>query len=224
MALAAFLADIEEVLMKLHDSAILTILTLTFTASSALAQANNTCTTVVLHAVPGLNATCTPTLDCTNVPPTTRIDGPSGPYTFFMFLKNYEDVGCVQVAFDWPLNWSFGFGLWQCQVAQVVGTAPTAPGPINGTIATCFNAVTGGKLAPIGLMVFSSLGPSGCLSIIETGYPLGNIVLDSMAGKTPLADVNEGRVCVGADGHNTCDCQIATAVEAATWGQIKATY
>jgi len=39
---------------------------------------------------------------------------------------------------------------------------------------------------------------------------------------THLLDDNEGRVCVGSDGWNTCECRGATATEASTWGQIKA--
>ena len=73
-------------------------------------------------------------------------------------------------------------------------------------------------------MVFNSPGASGCLSIIDSGYPFGNVVSDDKGEIIPLADINEGRVCAGADGYNTCDCRSATPVEAASWGQIKATY
>jgi hypothetical protein len=209
--------------MKLALAFVLALAALIATVETPLAQINNTCTTVVLHAVPGNTFDCVTSLNCTTVQPTTRIDAPSGLYKFNMYLKNYELVNGVQVAFDWPVNWFLSFGLWQCQVGQVVATTPSAPGPLTGSITTAFNSITGGALAPIGFMVFNGLTP-GCLSIIESGYPFGNHVIDNKQGKTHLDDVNEGRICVGADGYNTCDCRSATPAEAATWGQIKATY
>jgi hypothetical protein len=141
-----------------------------------------------------------------------------------MYLKNYDIVNGVQVAFDWPKSWTFSFGLWNCQVGQIFAVVPSAPGPFTGSIVTAFNSITGGALEPIGQMIFNSLSPTGCLSIIESGYPFGNHVVDNMASPTHLQDENEGRVCVGADGWNTCDCRGATPAEAATWGLIKATY
>jgi len=200
--------------------------TLVLTTASVSAQISNECTTVVLHAISGIDPDCQTALDCSSVPPNVRIDNPAGLYTVLMYLKNYGTVNGVQVAFDWPATWSFGFGLWNCQVGQVFGTQPTAPGPRTGTIATAFNPISGGALAPIGFMVFNSLG-SGCLSIVESSFPDGNCVLDQFSGGpeiTHLLDVNEGRVCVGSDGWNTCECQGATAVESSTWGQIKVSY
>jgi hypothetical protein len=201
----------------------LALATLLLTATCLWAQfPNNECTTVVLHAVSGIDTDCQTALNCTTVQPATRIDNPAGLYTVYMYLKNYEQVHGVQVAFDWPATWSFGFGLWNCQPGQIFATQPSAPGPLTGTIATAFNLISGGALAPIGIMVFNQIG-AGCLSIIESGYPFGNCVV-FQEEETHLLDDNEGRVCVGSDGWNTCECRAATAAEAATWGQIKATY
>jgi len=190
------------------------------TSGAALAQSNN-CTTVVLHAVAGFNTGCTTTLDCTPVvPPLVNVSSPTGAYTVFMYLKNYNEANGVQCAFDWPPTWSFGFGLWQCQTGQVTAVTPTAPGATDGTIATAFNAVSGGALAPIGLMVFNLIG-TGCISIVESSYPFGNVVILSTE-TTALNDANEGKICVDSGGIDTCNC--LTPVENSTWGQIKGSY
>jgi hypothetical protein len=199
------------------------VVALLATSGAAMAQ-NNGCTTVVLHATTGVNASCAvSTLDCGAVPPLVSITNPSGPYTVFMYLKNYGDLNGVQCAFDWPVTWTFGFGLWNCQTGQLTAVTPTAPGPTTGSISTAFNAISGGALAPIGLMVFNTIG-TGCLSIIESSYPFGNIVNDASGGATtPLSDTNEGKVCVDSQGLDTCVCQPG-AVEPASWGAIKGTY
>ncbi len=190
----------------------------------ALAE-NNDCVTVVLHAASGIDTDCQTDVDCTAVQPTTRIDGPVGLYTVVMYLRNYDEVNGVQVAFDWPGTWSFGFGLWNCQTGQLSAVTPTAPGPLSGSITTAFNFITGGALAPVGVMVFNSLGVDGCLSIIESEYPFGNHVINGNVTppETAIRDENEGKICVAADGLNACEC-VPEAVEPATWGQIKATY
>lgn len=209
--------------MRFSSALALALATVVLAAPCLWAQTpNNECTTVVLHAAPGIDVDCRPDFDCMRVEPRTRIDNPAGLYTVFMYLKNYELVSGVQVAFDWPATWSFGFGLWNCQVGQLFAVQPSAPGPLTGSIATVFNPITGGALAPIGMMVFNQIG-AGWLSIIESGYPFGNHVI-YYEQVTHLLDANEGRVCVGGDGWNTCDCRAATAAEASTWGQIKATY
>ena len=192
-------------------------------AASAPARGENECTTVVLHAVPGLDVDCQTTLDCASVPPTIRIDNPAGMYSVVVYLKNYDRVMGVQVAYDWPTTWSYGFALWMCQPGQLGPGQPTGPGPISGTVSVAFNAISGGELAPIGMLIFYSIEARGCLSIIESAYPFGNHVINDDGGVTPLLDINEGRVCVGSEGWNTCDCRV-TSTETSTWGQIKATY
>ncbi len=187
----------------------------------ASAQTTNNCTTVVLHAISGIDTDCQTDLDCTAVLPTVRIDTPAGLYTVVMYLKNYDNTNGVQVAFDWPVTWAFGFGLWTCQPGQLSAVQPTAAGPTTGSITTAFNFISGGALAPVGVMVFNSIG-TGCLSIIESSYPFGNHVING-SDVMPLRADNVGKICVGEDGTDTCAC-VPQAVEPATWGQIKASY
>jgi hypothetical protein len=191
------------------------VVALLATSGAALAQ-DNSCTTIVLHAVSGTLPVCTTTVDCSAVPPTVDVTAPSGPYTVMMFIKNYGEVAGVQVAFDWPVTWTFGFGLWNCQTGQLTATQPTAPGETTGSITTAFTTITGGALAPIGVMVFNTIG-TGCLSIIESFYPFGNHVVDAAAVPTSISDTNEGKICVDSSGFNACTC-VPNAVEGATWG------
>jgi hypothetical protein len=187
---------------------------------------NNDCLTVILHGVEGVDLDCQTEVDSVNVQPTVRIDDPApGIYTVIMYIRNYAGINGIQVAFDWPMTWSFGFGLWNCQPGQIIATMPTAPGPITGTITTAFECIAGGELAPIGVLFFNSIGP-GCLTLIESGYPFGNHFIDACEGpyeSIPIHDENEGSICVNAPGANTCQCAV-TAVESATWGGIKGTY
>jgi len=206
--------------------ATIALVALLASSGAALAQ-DNSCTTIVLHAVSGISASCTTTLDCAAVPPTVDLTAPSGPFTVFMYIKNYSEVFGVQCAFDWPGTWTFGFGLWQCQTGQLTAAQPTAPGPTTGSITTAFNPITGGTLAPIGLMVFNSVG-AGCLSIIESSFPFGNHVINAAQEASPIGTQNSGKICAdtpGAPGpgYNACTC-VPNAVEGATWGQIKASY
>jgi hypothetical protein len=193
-----------------------------------MGQTGNECTTVVLHAVSGTTVTCQPSLDCVLALPVTQINNPVGPYTVYVGLKNFTLVEGVQVAFSWPSSWSFGFGLWECQPGQLVHHAPLASGPSTGTLSTTFDPISAGTLPIVGLMVFNSLGPSGCLSIIESSFPNGNVVYGTNSELTPLLDQNEGRVCSNAGGWDTCNCRPGvTSIPddgPATWGKIKATY
>lgn len=191
------------------------------TSGAALGQVDNSCTTIVLHAAAGTLPVCTTTVDCSTVPPTVDVTAPSGAYTVLMFLKNYSAVTGVQCAFDWPGTWTFGFGLWSCQVQQLTAVVPTAPGATTGSITTAFNAISGGALAPVGLMVFNTIG-TGCLSIIESSFPFGNHVVNNQ-DVTQIGAQNSGKICVDSAGTNACVC-IPNAVEGATWGQIKASY
>ena len=202
--------------------ALVAVVALLATNGTALAQ-DNSCTTIVLHAVSGINTACVQPMDCAATPPLVDIASPTGPFTVFMYVKNYAEVLGVQCAFDWPVTWTFGFGLWQCQTGQLTATTPSAPGPTTGSITTAFNPITGGNLAPIGLMVFNTVG-AGCLSIIESSFPAGNHVINSTQEATSIGDQNEGKICVAPDpGYNACTC-VPNAVEGATWGQIKASY
>ncbi len=190
-------------------------------AGVASAQPND-CTTVVLHAVAGFDGDCQTDVDCTSVAPTVRVDSPAGMYSILMYIRNFDSAAGVQVAFDWPGTWAFQTGIWTCQPGQLSGTTPTTPGARDGTLSTAFDPISGGALAAVGIFIFGSIG-DGCLSIIESEYPDGNHIVGADQSVTAIRDVNEGKVCVNADGVNACEC-IQAAVEPATWGQIKASY
>jgi hypothetical protein len=198
------------------------VVALLATSGAALAQ-DNSCTTLVLHAVSGTVPVCTTNVDCSVVQPTVDVPTPSGAYTVVVFAKNYAELLGVQCAFDWPVTWTFGFGLWNCQTGQLSATQPTAPGPTTGTITTAFTAITGGALAPIGIMVFNSIG-TGCLTIIESSFPFGTHVINAAQDAEPIGEQNRGKICADTPGgYSACTC-VANAVEGATWGQIKASY
>ena len=141
----------------------------------------------------------------------------------FLFIANYNDVAGVQTAFQPDPSGVFTFGLWDCQVGQLNAVTPAPPwGPQFGTITTAFNCVVGPALAPIGRMFFVA-GSTGCLQQIQPSYPFGIHVLDCQMG-IDRTDSGErlGRICVGQGGYGTC--WPVPAVEAATWGAIKAQY
>lgn len=198
------------------------VVALLATNGAALAQ-DNSCTTIVLHATAGTLPVCTTTVDCSTVQPTVDVTAPTGAYTVQMFIKNYGESAGIQCAFDWPVTWTFGFGLWNCQVGQLTAVVPTAPGATTGSITTAYTVITGGALAPIGIMVFNTIG-TGCLSIIESSYPFGNHTINAATVPTSISDSNEGKICVDSAGYNACTCIPPNAVEGATWGQIKASY
>ncbi|MGD8397063.1 MAG: hypothetical protein PVF43_16460, partial [Candidatus Eiseniibacteriota bacterium] len=103
---------------------------------------------------------------------------------------------------------------------------PIAPGPAPGQamLMTVFNAVSGGMLEPLGMMIVSHPGP-GCLTIIESTDPCGDgCALVDFANQCCYVPVeHRARVCHGAGGYDACD-PAATPVESTTWGAIKGQY
>jgi len=110
-----------------------------------------------------------------SVQPATRIDNPAGLLHGLHVRQELRTDERRASGIRLAATWAFGFGLWNCQVGQLFATQPSAPGPLSGSIATAFGPISGGALAPIGMMVFMQIG-AGCLSIIESGYPYGNHV------------------------------------------------
>jgi hypothetical protein len=201
----------------------ITCFAITLFVSPAFAVNENT--TVVLHARDGFAPCNGPQqggLDCRTVLPVVNIEGMSEPWVF-MYLRNYDATCGVQCAYTWPPSWTFLFGVWNCQGHQLVAVQPAAPGALTGTIATVFDQITGGGLAPVGRLVFAD-ATSGCLDIIESGYPFGNHTVQCTGEPTPLSPDNVGRVCVGPGGYGACEPALPTPVEPATWGSIKSTY
>jgi hypothetical protein len=191
----------------------------------ASAQVNDS-TTVVLHVEAGFATGCTTVagVDCATVPPTVRVDGPSGPYSMFMFCRNYDDLKGIQVAFQWPAGWTLTFGNWTCQTNPLSLQTPANPGgPADGSLVTSFDPVLGGDLTMIGFMAFGDISSGGCLEIVDTTAPGGNATIDTGLNIYDINPDNEGSICVDQDGLDTCT-PVATPVEPATWGKIKASY
>jgi hypothetical protein len=142
----------------------------------------------------------------------------------FLLANNHESLAGVQTAFDFG-GWTLMFGLWDCQVGQLNAVTPANPGgPTAGTITTAFTPVTTGELAVIGRMFFQ-IPATGCLSQVQSSFPFGIHVIDANLENDQIQDANSARVgklCVGAGGVDACDP--VTAVEATTWGGVKAQY
>jgi hypothetical protein len=184
----------------------------------------NESTTIVLHANDGPTTCEGPQqagLDCETVMATVDATGMDLAMVM-IYYRHYDDAVCLQCAFDWPASWTYAGTSWGCQTFQITVPQPSAPGPVAGSVTTCFNVITGGMLAPIGAMIYASPG-DGCLDIIESGYPFGTHVTDSGGGMTPIAPENRGRVCVGPGGYDACE-PAATPVEPTTWSNVKLQY
>lgn len=180
--------------------------------------------TLPLHAKASSYELCTGYLpvDCRNVHPTVNV--PSGPTVIFLFVMNYGRVAGVQTAFAPDPNWIFLFGLWDCQPGPLPIVVPTPPfGPGPGTIHLTFDCLDTGALAVLGRMSFYAA--NGCLFQTHSNYPLGTHAIDCAGGVDQIHPGEEyrlGRICVGQGGY--APCSVMPAVEAASWGRIKAQY
>jgi hypothetical protein len=156
--------------------------------------------------------------------PTTGIPAYAEWTTVIVYLRNYDMVTELQVAFDWPATWDLGFSYYYCRMGSTGWAQPVAPGgPDAGTLGVSFNYMTGGRIEPVALLAFRSVGP-GCVSVIESSHEFGNYVRGGQENeRTALQPENYGAmVCVGREPRNTCECMRVTPVEASTWGEIKA--
>ena len=181
--------------------------------------------TLPLHfkAVSFANCTDFAPVDCvTNRPDLNAVSASMG--CIFLLAYNHTSLAGVQTAFDFG-GWTLMFGLWDCQVGQLSAVTPANPGgPTAGSITTAFTPVTTGELIPIGRMFFQ-VGLDGCLTQVQSSYPFGIHVIDALLQNDEIHDPTGNRVgavCVGGTGGiDACD---PVAVEAATWGGIKAQY
>jgi hypothetical protein len=160
-------------------------------------------------------------VDCvTNRPDLNAVTGMG---CAFLLAYNHTSLAGVQTAFDFG-GWTLMFGLWDCQSGQLNAVTPSNPGgPTAGTITTAFTPVTTGELAVIGRMFFE-VGVTGCLTQVQSSYPFGIHVIDALLQNDEIHDPVGNRVgslCVGGGGIDACD---PVAVEAVTWGGIKAQY
>ncbi len=130
----------------------------------------------------------------------------------YLLVRNYDDIGGVQTAFDWG-NWTFVAGAWACQPGQICGTEPHGSGgSYEGTIATAFDCITGGHTAVIGFMRFMALEP-GCLSQVESSFPFGTFVVSCSNEMFAVDPVSRGAICAGQPGVNACEPPIGGAGE-----------
>jgi hypothetical protein len=189
--------------------------------------AANENTTIVLHARDGFAACDAPQqngLDCLDGRPTLDVTGMQMPWVYVM-LRNYNDAVGLQCAFDWPVSWTFLGGTWDCLPGTIALFYPTSPGPLTGSLVMVWaDCIEGGALTTVGRMIFGPASGGGCLSIIESAYPSGTVLLSCDPQElVPIRPENRGRVCAGPGGYDAC-WPAATAVENSTWGAIKRQY
>ncbi len=201
-----------------------TCLLLVLSMTATVAQALNEDITIVLHARDGFAPCDDPQQQgiCIDRPPTLDLTGMQPPFVYVM-LRNYDQVRGLQCAFDWPLEWTYVGGIWDCRPGAFA-IVPTAPGPITGTLQIAFSCVQSGALLTLGQMIFVLPSDAdGCLSVIESAFVYGTHVVDCSIEETPVDPSNRGRVCAGPGGYDAC-VPASTPVESVTWGAIKGQY
>ncbi len=184
----------------------------------------NTETTLLMHAVETSFGSCVIDDPCDPGPPYVDVNLGS-TIAAYLLVRNHAEVAGVQTAFEWG-QWAFLFGLWNCQVTQVLGVVPASPGGATaGTIATAFNGITGPGTAVIGRMHLIATSP-GCILQVMSSYPFGNHVVATGGIATEIIEECWGRICAGTGtGLDVCaPCDGAVPAEPSTWGSIKAQY
>ncbi len=158
---------------------------------------------------------CDPGPPLVDVPPNSNV-------TTYVVLHGYDNVSGLQTAFEWD-NWTFFDGSWSCLSGQLTIHTPTGlGGPNEGTLATIFDCIVGGSSAVVGSMNLTS-ARQGCLTQVESIFPLGTHVIDCGFNAVPVAAERRGSICVGAGGVDACGDR-TVPVESATWGEIKASF
>jgi len=196
---------------------------LLLTASVSLARNENT--TIVLHVRDGFAECDDPQqqgIDCVSGLPTLDLSGMQMPWVYVM-ARNYDQFAGLACAFDWPVEWTYLGGTWDCQQHMAVAHQPSSPGPVTGLLFTVFDCVQGGALATIGRMIFAPPATQGCLSVINPLSEFGVHMIDCPGVITSIPPENRGRVCAGPGGYDAC-WPASTPVESATWGAIKNQY
>ena len=202
-----------------------TCLLLVLSMIATAAQAVNEDTTIVLHARDGFALCDDPQQQgiCVDRPPTLDLSGMQMPWVYVM-SRNYDQLAALWCAFDWPAEWIYLGGTWDCQQHMITVFQPSAPGPVTGQLLTAFDCIQGGSLATIGRMIFGPPSGEGCLSVIHPNHPFGvHVASCGGVNETSLPLENTGRVCAGPGGYDAC-VPASTAVESVTWGTIKGQY
>ena len=200
--------------MRMMTAAIV-LLSMICLGSCALA---NTGTSLVMHYVETQLGPCEIQDPC----PNPAVNAPLGAtIAAYLIVRNHTEVGAMQTAFEWG-QWTFLFGLWDCQMNQVNGTVPAPPGgPTAGTIATAFDCLAGPSSAVIGRMHLVVTG-SGCITQTMSSFPFGSHVVSCTGDVMSVDPSCWGSVCAPSGGIDACaSCACCTPVEPTTWGNIK---
>ena len=200
-----------------------TALILGTAALSPVEAGENPNFTIPMHAKPSMFESCDGYLpvDCLAVQPVVNV--PQHTWiAIFVFVSNYNRLAYLQPGFQWPADWTWAFGLWDCQpgIGKIFGDAATH---IGGSYA--FNqCLEGPALTILGRLFFQS-GASGCFRGWQPPYYQGFHAGDCSDVPDLIPDSDSpriGRICVESGGNSACEP--ATPVAGATWGAIKASY
>ncbi len=158
---------------------------------------------------------------CDPGPPQVNI-APNSNVTTYVMLRNYDNVIVMQTAFDWD-GWTFVDGVWSCLPGQQVSDAPFGNGgPLEGSLATMFDCLTGGTTMVVGSMNLIAAG-QGCLTQVESALPFGTYVTSCSFEQDAVLSDDRGTICVSSGGHDACG-PLSTTVEPTTWGAVKAQF
>lgn len=136
----------------------------------------------------------------------------------FIYLTRYQQAEAAGFQLVWPTDWTYYGWSGDCLGHQATITDFTGN---SIHIATAFDAVTGGGLAPLGFASFTT-GDRGEAKLQGTRYCAGGGICYLSDGvEYPIPPGMTGRVAVGGGGYNPA---APTPVEVSTWGNIKARY
>lgn len=137
----------------------------------------------------------------------------------FVYLVDYEQAVGAGFQLVWPPDWAYYGWSADCLGHQITITDFVETGIHLGTV---FDTVTGGALIPLGYASFTT-GAGGEARLEGTWMcQAGGICyLRSGVEEVQIEPRMTGRVAAGGPGYNPA---APTPVEAASWGQIKASY
>lgn len=137
----------------------------------------------------------------------------------FVYLADYEQAEAAGFQIVWPADWAYYGWSADCLGHQITLTDFVETGIHIGTV---FDAVTGGALVPLGYASFTT-GDGGEVRLESTWMCqlVGGICYVKRGQELRIEPPMTGRVAAGGPGYNPA---APTPVEAASWGQIKASY
>ena len=157
---------------------------------------------LVLHAAPfDARQSCSnyeiANFDCSS--PATVSVGSAETIDAFLMVYEFDSVAGVQCLFDWAAGWIFQGWRPGCVANQVNGVAPSGGSEKN--LATVFDVLTRPtRVAVVGWMTLTT-GPSCCLQIGESTYPVGtHLVSGGNQTVTQIPGERRGSICSGQSG------------------------